>query len=76
MNNPLNQILFGPPGTGKTYNTINKAIAIINPDFDLSVPRDEIKKEFERLMKEGQIVFTTFHQSMSTRINIGRILSI
>lgn len=65
MNNPLNQILFGPPGTGKTYNTINKAIAIVNPDFDLSVPRDEIKKEFERLMKEGQIVFTTFHQSMS-----------
>ncbi len=65
INQPLNQILFGPPGTGKTYNTINKAIAIANPDFDLTRPRKEIKEEFEKLMKDGQVVFTTFHQSMS-----------
>lgn len=26
MTNELNHILFGPPGTGKTYNTINKAL--------------------------------------------------
>jgi len=62
---PLNQILFGPPGTGKTYNTINKAVAIAIPDFDLTRSRNEIKLEFERLIKEGQVVFTTFHQSMS-----------
>lgn len=61
----LNQILFGPPGTGKTYNTINKAIAIANPTFNLSQNRTEVKREFDRLMKEGQIVFTTFHQSMN-----------
>jgi len=61
----LNQILFGPPGTGKTYNTINKAIHIINPDFNLNQDRKIIKQEFERLMNKGQIVFTTFHQSMS-----------
>ena len=61
----LNQILFGPPGTGKTYNTINKAISIINPDFDLGKKRTEVKEEFEKLMREGQIVFSTFHQSMS-----------
>jgi len=65
MSSTLNQILFGPPGTGKTYNTINKAVAIANSDFDLSQSRTEVKKEFERLMKEGQIVFTTFHQSMN-----------
>ena len=57
---PLNQILYGPPGTGKTYNTINKAIAIASSDFDLKVPREKIKAEFERLMREGQVVFTTF----------------
>jgi len=61
---PLNQILFGPPGTGKTYNTINKAIKIVNPDFDLNQERKLIKNEYQRLVKEGQIVFTTFHQSM------------
>ncbi|MDR2235289.1 MAG: AAA family ATPase [Chryseobacterium sp.] len=62
---PLNQILYGPPGTGKTYNTINKAIQIVNPEFDLSLNRKEITKEYERLVENGQIVFTTFHQSMS-----------
>lgn len=63
--NPLNQILYGPPGTGKTYNTINKAIGIANPEFDLSQGRNLIKEEYHRLVDQGQIVFTTFHQSMS-----------
>lgn len=61
----LNQILYGPPGTGKTYNSINKAIEIINPDFDINQDRKIIKAEFDRLVNEGRIVFTTFHQSMS-----------
>lgn len=26
---PLNQILYGPPGMGKTYDTINKALEIL-----------------------------------------------
>ena len=65
INQPLNQILFGPPGTGKTFNTINKAVSIINPEFDLSQDRRLIKAEYERLEKEGRIAFTTFHQSMS-----------
>jgi 5-methylcytosine-specific restriction protein B len=61
----LNTILYGPPGTGKTYNSINKAIAIINPDFDLTQDRKIVKEEFDLLVGLGQIVFTTFHQSMS-----------
>ncbi|MFA8434982.1 MAG: McrB family protein [Marinifilaceae bacterium] len=63
--NPLNQILYGPPGTGKTFNTINKAIEIINPGFDLNQEREIVKEEFDCLMNEGQVVFTTFHQSMT-----------
>src|SRR5690606_29654691 len=62
---PLNQILYGPPGTGKTYHTITKSIQIINPDFDLTQNREETKKEFNRLVENGQVQFVTFHQSMS-----------
>lgn len=61
----LNQILYGPPGTGKTYHTINKAVQIANPEFDINQPRAIIKAEYKRLVDAGQIVFTTFHQSMS-----------
>lgn len=61
---PLNQILYGPPGTGKTYHTINKSIELIEPQFDLKQDRKIIKQKYEDLVKTGQIVFTTFHQSM------------
>lgn len=60
----LNTILYGPPGTGKTYNTINKALQIVG--FDLKgKSRKEIKDEFDKRVLAGEIVFTTFHQSMS-----------
>lgn len=66
MTQPLNQILYGPPGTGKTYNTINKAVAIANPEFNaISATRDQLRTEYERLVKDGQIEFVTFHQSLS-----------
>lgn len=60
----LNTILYGPPGTGKTYNTINKALEITGEDIT-SKSREEIKQAFDKKVNEGQIVFSTFHQSMS-----------
>ncbi len=60
----LNRILFGPPGTGKTFNTINRSLEIIGENIK-DKSREEIKSLFDKKMKEGQIVFTTFHQSMS-----------
>ncbi|HMV79198.1 MAG TPA: AAA family ATPase [Leptospiraceae bacterium] len=62
---PLNLILYGPPGTGKTYNALIEAVKIANPSFNTDRDRKEVKAEFDRLRKEGRIVFTTFHQSMS-----------
>jgi 5-methylcytosine-specific restriction protein B len=61
---PFNSILFGPPGTGKTFNTINKSLEILGEKFE-GKTRKEIKELFDAKMKDGQIVFTTFHQSMS-----------
>lgn len=65
MDTALNQILYGPPGTGKTYNSISKAIQIINPQFNLKQDWSLIKAEYDRLVKEKRISFTTFHQSLS-----------
>jgi hypothetical protein len=60
---PLNQILFGAPGTGKTYNTKRIAVEIINGNKPRV--REEINAEYENLVNAKQIVFTTFHQSLS-----------
>lgn len=70
MEDNKNLILYGPPGTGKTYNVINKALEIINPlkykgIIKGKLSRDEIVKEFNRLLEIGQISFCTFHQSYS-----------
>lgn len=60
QNIPLNQILYGPPGTGKTYHTMDKALEILGENLE---NRDEKKAKFDEYVKNGQIVFTTFHQS-------------
>ena len=70
---PLNQILFGPPGTGKTYHTINRSLEIIDPKFysENKDNREALHKKFDSLLIKdwnkdvGQIAFCTFHQSMS-----------
>lgn len=59
---PNNIILFGPPGTGKTYNSIDKAVEIVT---GIKSNHQESKEIFDKLKKEGQIEFITFHQNYS-----------
>ncbi|MFM5752583.1 McrB family protein [Aeromonas veronii] len=63
----INQILFGPPGTGKTYNTVAEALEIIEPEIvEHNIDdRDELQDRFGELVAEQRIQFVTFHQSFS-----------
>lgn len=71
---PKNRILYGPPGTGKTYNTRKYALSIIEGiDIDTISETYTDKKgkslkvtdAFKKFVKDGRVVFTTFHQSLS-----------
>ena len=57
-------ILQGAPGTGKTYKTAAIAVGMCNPTFSDFEDHQKVMEEYERLQKEGQIAFCTFHQSM------------
>ncbi len=60
----LNQILYGSPGTGKTYSTVIKAIEIIEErKVDISETRNDLKNKFDEYIRSRQIKFITFHQS-------------
>lgn len=65
---PMNLILFGAPGTGKTYSTTEYANAIVEKRAvsirKLSVEeRKVLMDSYQRHVEAGLIVFTTFHQS-------------
>ncbi len=65
---PLNLILYGPPGTSKTYNVINHAVAIVESkpvDLVKNENRDLVLNRYNQYIANGQIVFTTFHPSYS-----------
>lgn len=63
----LNTILYGPPGTSKTFETIEYALRIIDPQYLTmnSQDRVKLKDRFDVLRTEGRIEFVTFHQSYS-----------
>lgn len=67
-NHELNQILYGAPGTGKTYDTAIYALAILENITKESVEskyssREDLMTEYKKQIKCGNIRFTTFHQN-------------
>ena len=65
----LNTILYGPPGTAKTWHTVTRAVAIIE---DRSVQEVEdaaqedraaVKGRFDEHRAAGRIEMVTFHQN-------------
>jgi AAA domain (dynein-related subfamily) len=63
--NPRNIILYGPPGTGKTYHTIDLAVSLTEGNIENGKDHSTNKEAFDKLKKEGQIEFITFHQNYS-----------
>ncbi|MEY8717363.1 MrcB family domain-containing protein [Francisella philomiragia] len=59
LDNKKQIILYGPAGTGKTYNTKN---IIVNHAFDNV---DSIDKKYKELQDQGRVQFVTFHQSFA-----------
>lgn len=60
---PTNLILFGPPGTGKTYATAAEAVRLCGEPVPSD--REELMTAYHRLADTGRIEFVTFHQSIA-----------
>ena len=64
---PLNQILYGSPGTGKTYNTINKALEIIfEKELGENYLKLSSKEKEEKLISEAKNIY----ESNKTKISL------
>ena len=60
-----NVVLYGAPGTGKTYDVPELAVRLCDPSFMAAEPsREEIVSRYNQLKTEKRIAFTTFHQSL------------
>ncbi len=60
-----NIVLYGAPGTGKTYDVPEFAVRLCDPSFMATDPsREKIVSRYNQLKMEKRIAFTTFHQSL------------
>lgn len=72
-----NTILYGAPGTGKTYSTRLCVLSIIENRCIVDLEKEDkenhpnIRERYNAAVSNGQVVFTTFHQSYSYEDFIG-----
>lgn len=59
---PTNTILFGPPGTGKTWGTRRLAVSICGP---MGIGPAEIFDRYVELVEAERVWFVTFHPSFA-----------
>ena len=59
-------ILEGAPGTGKTYLSAEIAVSFVDGDYweENQNNREKLMERYRKLIESGQIMFTTFHQSV------------
>lgn len=68
MKPALNQILYGPPGIGKTFHAITHAVSIVDQKaLEIVVQEDRVDviKRYDDYKKKDIIEFMTFHQSFT-----------
>ena len=64
---PFNRILFGPPGTGKTWRAATLAVSIVNgEDESEDIDRNRFHQlRFDPRSGDGQVAMVTFHQNFA-----------
>lgn len=65
---PFNLILFGPPGTGKTYQTVNLALSVIEGQSLSEIileDREALLQRYADYQQKGQIAMLSFHASFA-----------
>ena len=61
---PQSLILFGPPGTGKTWATMTRALQLLFPAEEVASWSDDTRaRQFRELQRQGRVEFVTFHQA-------------
>ena len=64
---PFNRILFGPPGTGKTWRAATLAVSIVDgEDESEDIDRNRFHQlRFDPRSGDGQVAMVTFHQNFA-----------
>lgn len=60
-----NIVLYGAPGSGKTYDVPELVVRLCDSCFDANhAERDKLMDRYNQLKQEKRVMFTTFHQSL------------